>query len=326
MHFSNSGPARPKSAGARHRRELHRALHAPARPRLHGDRDDEGPTNKPTYHQRFGEPFDATCARGDVRVARIQPLAVFAVHRGRGQEADPRARDRAGERRVLRARARDAAGHLPARRSCPRAGTSPGAVLYVAPPFRHTHFEGRQVVVHNRTDGLHELFSYNLYPGPSAKKGIYGVLLNLGEAAGLDHRALLDGPRHARRTTTTSCSCTRAPRAAARARCSSTSTARRRTLLLGENTTDGERACLTLPARVRPLPRDRRHGALPPEIRPTARGRAGKLTLTDAEDAWFVRVNHIDSTASTPTSSAVHPSPSVPLLFLNIDAARTRPR
>ncbi len=39
-------------------------------------------------------------------------------------------------------------------------------------------------MVHNRRDGLHELFSYNLYPGPSAKKGIYGVLIGLGEREG----------------------------------------------------------------------------------------------------------------------------------------------
>jgi hypothetical protein len=60
----------------------------------------------------------------------------------------------------------------------------PRAIIYVAPVFRHTHFNGKQVVVHNRRDGLHELFSYNLYPGPSAKKGIYGVLLGLGEREG----------------------------------------------------------------------------------------------------------------------------------------------
>jgi hypothetical protein len=60
----------------------------------------------------------------------------------------------------------------------------PRAIIYVAPVFRHTHFKGKQVVVHNRRDGLHELFSYNLYPGPSAKKGIYGVLLGLGEREG----------------------------------------------------------------------------------------------------------------------------------------------
>jgi hypothetical protein len=55
------------------------------------------------------------------------------------------------------------------------------AAVYVAPPFRHTHFAGKQVVVHYRSNPVHEVFSYNLYPGPSAKKGIYGVLLAIGE-------------------------------------------------------------------------------------------------------------------------------------------------
>ena len=49
----------------------------------------------------------------------------------------------------------------------------PRAILYVAPPFRHTHFDGRQVCVHHRSENLHEIFAYNLYPGPSAKKGIW---------------------------------------------------------------------------------------------------------------------------------------------------------
>ena len=56
----------------------------------------------------------------------------------------------------------------------------PRAIVYVAPPFRHTHFKGKQIVVHNRMPDLHEVFSYNLYPGPSAKKGIYSVLLDIG--------------------------------------------------------------------------------------------------------------------------------------------------
>ena len=42
---------------------------------------------------------------------------------------------------------------------------TPRAVLYVAPPFRHTHFSGKQVVVHNRLPERHEIFAYNLYPG-----------------------------------------------------------------------------------------------------------------------------------------------------------------
>nr|HPQ35669.1 DUF4914 family protein [Tenuifilaceae bacterium] len=58
------------------------------------------------------------------------------------------------------------------------------SVIYVAPPFRHTHFDGKQVVVHKRTDSLHEIYSYNLYPGPSAKKGLYGALLTKGEREG----------------------------------------------------------------------------------------------------------------------------------------------
>ncbi|MDO9040626.1 MAG: DUF4914 family protein, partial [Bacteroidota bacterium] len=60
----------------------------------------------------------------------------------------------------------------------------PKAIIYLAPTFRHTHFNGRQIVVHNRLENLHELFSFNLYPGPSAKKGAYGILLNIGEIEG----------------------------------------------------------------------------------------------------------------------------------------------
>ena len=63
-------------------------------------------------------------------------------------------------------------------------GYTPRAIIYVAPPFRHTHFDGKQVVVHNRGDDLHEVFAYNLYPGPSAKKGVYSVLLDIGEQEG----------------------------------------------------------------------------------------------------------------------------------------------
>ena len=61
---------------------------------------------------------------------------------------------------------------------------TPRAIIYVAPPFRHTHFDGKQVVVHNRSETLHEVFAYNLYPGPSAKKGVYSVLLDIGEHEG----------------------------------------------------------------------------------------------------------------------------------------------
>ena len=52
---------------------------------------------------------------------------------------------------------------------------------------------GKQVVVHNRWTGLHEIFAYNLYPGPSAKKGVYGVLIHQGERRA-GSRPMLDRP------------------------------------------------------------------------------------------------------------------------------------
>ena len=63
-------------------------------------------------------------------------------------------------------------------------GFTPRAIIYVAPPFRHTHFNGKQVVVHQRSENLHEVFAYNLYPGPSAKKGVFSMLLDIGENEG----------------------------------------------------------------------------------------------------------------------------------------------
>ena len=71
---------------------------------------------------------------------------------------------------------------------------APKSVIYIAPPFRHTHFHGKQVVVHSRRKGFHEVFAYNLYPGPSAKKGIYGVLLGVGEKRELGDGTLFHGP------------------------------------------------------------------------------------------------------------------------------------
>jgi hypothetical protein len=102
----------------------------------------------------------------------------------------------------------------------------PGAVIYVAPPFRHTHFDGKQVVVHERRDEMHEMFSYNLYPGPSAKKGVYGVLLNLGEREGwvTVHGSTVQVITPYDQVVTIT---HEGPAAAARARCSSTPTARR---------------------------------------------------------------------------------------------------
>ena len=195
-------------------------------------------------------------------------------------------------------------------------GFNPRAVIYVAPPFRHSHFAGKQVVVHNRCDHLHELFSYNLYPGPSAKKGIYGVLINIGEqedwitahcstvqvitpydnkvtimhegASGGGKSEMLEQVHRQRDGR----------------------------LLLGENLVTGDRRHLVLPraCELRPVTDDM---AL---CHPAIQKDDGRLQLMDAEDAWFVRVNHLGAYGTDPDLERVTIDPPEPLLFLNIDA------
>src|SRR5690606_5380210 len=48
--------------------------------------------------------------------------------------------------------------------------------------------------------------------------------------------------------------------------------------------------------------------------------RDGKLYLVDAEDAWFVRVDHIDMYGKEPELERLCACPPEPLLFMNIDA------
>ncbi|MEM7755728.1 MAG: DUF4914 family protein [Planctomycetota bacterium] len=278
---------------------------------------DELPTNKPTYAERFGHGF------GDVRSETFewlasQRLAVFAFYAGVGEE-----------RLAALAVAPENAGFfalglamLQGISSQEEIGSAyePGAIIYVAPPFRHTHFGGRQVVVHDRSEGMHELFSYNLYPGPSAKKGIYGVLLNLGERQGW---------------TTAHCSTVRVHTpydntivfmhegASGGGKSEMLEHIHRESdgrLLLGENTVTGERRHLTLPRGCDLYPVTDDMAVCPPRIQHHEPG-ARKLTLTDAEDAWFVRVNHIGEYGVDPHLEKLCIAPSEPLLFLNIDSA-----
>ena len=279
---------------------------------------DDRPTNKPTYRERFGEAF------GPLRDETFdwlasQPLAMFAFTAGAGDEGMPALAvvpDNAGFFALGLAMLQGilAEDEIPA-------GFEPRAIIYGAPPFRHTRFDGRQVVVHDRSDGMHELFSYNLYPGPSAKKGIYGVLLNMGESQGW---------------TTAHCSTVRVSTpydnevvfmhegASGGGKSEMLEHIHRQddgTLLLGRNTVTGERRHLTLPRGCELAPVTDDMALCPPRFQ--AEGGAGprKLTLADAEDAWFVRVNHITGYGTDPHLEKLCVQPDRPLLFLNIDAS-----
>ena len=192
----------------------------------------------------------------------------------------------------------------------------PRAIIYVAPVFRHTHFQGKQVVVHNRRDGLHELFSYNLYPGPSAKKGIYGVLLGLGKREGW---------------VTNHCSTVQVitpydnevtimhEGASGGGKSEMLEQAHREPdgrLLLGQNLVTGEKRYLE-------IPRSCELHAVTDDMalcHPSLQEGQGKLRVTDAENAWFVRVNHIEHYGTDVHLEKLTAEPPVPLLYLNIDA------
>ena len=141
---------------------------------------DDGPTDKPRYRDRFGSEFSPTRA-ASLDWLSGQALALFAF--SAGGPASPQVDCLA----IAPANAGFFALGLALLQGItadPAKGYAPKAILYVVPPFRHSLFQGKQVVVHHRAKGLHEIFSYNLYPGPSAKKGIYGVLIHHGEPEG----------------------------------------------------------------------------------------------------------------------------------------------
>lgn len=274
---------------------------------------DDLPTDKPTFKARFGYSFDRLRTE-TLAWLKAQPLVVFGLVAGQpglGVDCLVIAPANAGFFAFGLALLQ---GFIPDGDIPPT--FQPEAVIYVAPPFRHTNFNGKQVVVHQRRQGLHEMFSYNLYPGPSAKKGIYGVLINLGERE---------------QWVTTHCSTVQVVTpydnvitlmhegASGGGKSEMLEQAPRETdgrLLLGANIVTGEKRYLEIPrsCRLRPVTDDM---AL---CHPSLQNNHGKLVVTDAEDAWFVRINHIDHYGADVHLEQLTAQAPEPLLFLNIDA------
>lgn len=192
----------------------------------------------------------------------------------------------------------------------------PRAVIYLAPPFRHLHCDGRQVVVHCRSEAMHEIFSLNLYLGPSAKKGIYGVLLSIGEAekwvtahcsvvqaiTPYDNIVTImhEGPSGCGKS-----EMLEYPHVETDGR-----------LMLGHNQISGEMRHLSINqfCQLQPVTDDM---AL---CHPSIQDQSGRLTVTDAEAAWFVRVDHIHAYGVDPYLERLCTTPPRPILFLNIHA------
>lgn len=191
----------------------------------------------------------------------------------------------------------------------------PTAVIYLAPPFRHTHFDGKQVVVHNRSENLHEIFAYNLYPGPSAKKGTYGVLIHQGEIEGW---VTAHGSTVQVVTPYDNILTIMHEGASGGGKSETLEPIHREPdgqLLLGRNVVTGERRRLTLAhgCELRPVTDDM---AL---CHPSLQGSDGRLAVTDAENAWFLRFNHITHYGTDPYWEQLCCHPPEPLLMLNLD-------
>lgn len=195
----------------------------------------------------------------------------------------------------------------------------PGAkiksVIFVAPTFRHTHFEGKQAVVHKRTKQVHEVYAYNLYPGPSAKKGLYSVLLDQGEKEGwitahcssvqsispydnittFMHEGASGGGKSELHQ-----HIVREPEGRVK---------------LGTNTLTGEERFITIPrfCSFRPVADDMAF------CHPSIQKKDGKLRIVDAENSWFVRVDSITEYGDDPFLEKMILNPKKPLVFLNID-------
>ena len=193
---------------------------------------------------------------------------------------------------------------------------SPRAIIYVAPPFRHTHCDGKQLVIHHRLPDMHEVFALNLYPGPSAKKGVYGVLLAIGVAEGwvTAHASSVQVITPYDHITTIM-----HEGASGGGKSEMLEYAHREPdgrLLLGRNLQSGECVHLTLPrgCELRPVTDDMT------SCHPSIQNDSGRLVVADAEEGWFLRINHIDRYGTDPHLERLCVAPSEPLIFLNLYA------
>jgi len=272
---------------------------------------DSFPTDKPTYTERFGEPFDKT-RQDTLDWLKLQELVVVPFYAGPDALGYGALLIVPRQAAFFAAALADLQGMIP-RSQVPADFKIKGGVLFVAPPFRHTHFKGRQVVVHDRQGTHQEIYAYNLYPGPSAKKGVYSMLLDIGEREGFvtNHCAAV-----AVVTPYENQLIIMHEGASGGGKSEMTEHIHRMEdgrLLIGTNVVNGEVRTLNLPeaCHLRPIADDMA------TAHPSYQGNSGRLTLADAENAWFVRVDHIHSYGTAPNLERLTIDPPEPLIFLN---------
>lgn len=272
---------------------------------------DELPTDKETFQSRFGHGFSDLKAE-TFEWLKGQDLAVFLYFAGRVNIG-------VGGIAVCPANAGFFAMGLAMLQVMIPTTDIPAdfaidSIIYVAPTFRHTHFDGKQIVVHNRTTNRHEIFSYNLYPGPSAKKGLYGALLTKGEKEGwiTAHCSTVQAVSPYDNITTFM-----HEGASGGGKSEMLQHILREPngqIKIGVNSVTAEERLINLPlfSSFRPVTDDM---AI---CHPSLQTNNGKLRVLDAENAWFIRVDGVKEYGDDPFLEKITIKPPKPLLFLNI--------
>ena len=279
---------------------------------------DDRPSDKPLYKDRFGTTFESLRAETFAWLKQ-QELIVLPLYTGGRELGYPTMLVCPKNAAFFCGALADLQEMLPSQKV--PLDFAPQAILYIAPPFRHTHFQGKQVVVHNRHNDLHEIFAYNLYPGPSAKKGAYGVLIHQGEQEGwlTAHASTVQVVTPYDNVVTIL-----HEGASGGGKSEMLEPVHREPdglVLLGRNLVTGERRTLSLPRTcdLRPVSDDM---AL---CHPSLQGAGDRLVVMDAENAWFLRFNHITHYGTDPYWEGLCCHPAEPLLMLNMDGKPARP-
>lgn len=274
---------------------------------------DDLPSDKERFSDRFGYPFDVV-REETVEWLKSQDLALFFYFAGRQNIGS-------GGIAIAPANSGFFAMGLAMLQSIIPVDLLPEnfaieSAIYVAPTFRHTRFDGRQVVVHKRSQNLHEIYSYNLYPGPSAKKGLYGALLTKGENEGwiTAHCSTVQVVSPYDKVTTFMHE--GASGGGKSEMLQNIVREQNGQVLIGENKATGEKRLINIPlfCSFNPVTDDM---AL---CHPSLQKNNGKLTVLDAENAWFIRVDSINDYGDDPFLEKLTIKPPEPLLFLNIQS------
>src|SRR3989338_2401106 len=273
---------------------------------------DKNPTEKARFEERFKQDFESF--RGTIfDWLKKQELILLPFYSGRREFGFASLLIAPLNAAFFAAALAEIQGMIPRDEIPPNFSVK--SIIYVAPPFRHTHCKGKQVVIHNRSD-VHEIFSLNLYPGPSAKKGVYGVLLTYGEKEGwitvhgstvkvitpydnefvILHEGASGGGKS---------EMLQYPHREPDGR-----------LLVGENVITKKRRYIPLfqGCTLRPVTDDM---ALCPTSLQKINGNE-RLVVVDSEEGWFVRVDHIKHYGVDQYLENICTNPQEPLVFLNL--------